>query len=340
MSYHIDCGIPYHSKQFRCPLSPSSNNSGISKEELDRALADLYGKLDDKAPAFHTHKKDEIVGLQEAIDSIDLSIGEPGFKSNMECGGIAAGSQIDASTPLATIVRNMLLKKKFATIKATPSATLTNTGTASGDYEVGTTIAPILSVAFSDGSFNSYKDSNSVETISAGCSKSSVTYKKSGSDYDEKPFALDKGTTSLTATIEYTASSNVPKDSDMSDSNTHIQSGSCQSNAIRYIGKYGYFFNTFETAPDKYTRDVLGAPFLIDDGTKTHTLWFNNKVVVLAVPKGHKLISAISTANENQAYSSKIIEMQDAGGNSVAYTLYVFTYSAAGGLGLNVNCVF
>lgn len=41
MSYHIDCGIPFHSKQFQCPYS-----NGVSRKDFDETVNDLYGKLD------------------------------------------------------------------------------------------------------------------------------------------------------------------------------------------------------------------------------------------------------------------------------------------------------
>lgn len=95
MSYHIDCGIPFHSKQFQCPYS-----NGVSRKDFDETVNDLYGKLDNiqvppqivtddtldttstnpiqnapvatalegKSDVGHTHTPSDITGLETALE--------------------------------------------------------------------------------------------------------------------------------------------------------------------------------------------------------------------------------------------------------------------------------
>ena len=58
----------------------------------------------------------------------------------------------------------------------------------------------------------------------------------------------------------------------------------------------------------------------------------------LAIPKSFILEEAISEGNENQIWEETEISLADAGGDMQDYKLYTFTYSAEGGLGLDVKC--
>lgn len=285
----------------------------------------------------------------EKVKERDI-VSSEAFTTNVTCGSIQAGTIIDPSTLIKDVIMKMLVIKKYATFK-NPTLTLDNTGTpANKSYEVGTTIDPGLSSTYTDGVLYSYTTASSTTAINAGCAEGTTTYYKStdaGKTWTEytknESFGITLGTTQLKATTNYAESTAIAKDSDLTPSSTKISAGTATSNTITYTGKYGYFYKTFETgkAPSEYTRDNLGSPILIDTTAANHTINLNNNICVLAVPTGHSITEPVyATNNEPQYYDTSICTIKDAGGNNVTYTLYIFSYSKAGGLGLTATCKF
>lgn len=272
------------------------------------------------------------------------------FTTNVTCGSITAGTTIDSSTLLKDIVMKMLVTKKYAGYKL-PTLTLGNTGTPTNiSYEVGTTIEPKLSSTYTDGVLYSYTTASETTAINAGCAEGTTTYYKStdaGKTWTEytknASFGITLGTTYLKATTSYEESTETAKDSDLTPSSTKIKAGELTSNYITYTGKYGYFYKTFDTGntPSEYTRDNLGSPILINSTAANYTINLNNNKCVLAVPTGHSITETVyASNNEPQYYDTSICTIKDAGGNDVPYTLYIFSYSKTGGLGLTATCKF
>lgn len=272
------------------------------------------------------------------------------FITNVTCGSIQAGTIIDPSTLVKDVVMKMLVIKKYATYKK-PTLTLGNTGTPDDkSYEVGTKIEPILSSTYTDGVLYSYTTASVTTAINAGCAEGTTTYCKStdtGKTWTayakNESFGITLGTTYLKAITSYAESTETAKDSDLTPSSTKINAGELTSNYITYTGKYGYFYNTFDTdnTPSEYTRDNLGSPILINSTATNYTINLNNNKCVLAVPPGHSITETVyASNNEPQYYDTSICTIKDAGGNDVTYTLYIFSYSKTGGLGLTATCKF
>lgn len=303
-----------------------------TKDEIIEVIKDIDGTVTD---------------LSEKVLNLDVSIGED-FVTNISVGGIPAGTPIENTEQLKIILKNMLLTLKYAEVVKQPSCTISPN---SFVEEVGTTITPTFTLTFNDGKFKSYSNNGNTSTnINAGCKKiansdiyeikDSTTWKSytNGSEIKVKNSKIN-----VRGTCSYSGSTNIPFNSDGStttqngDSVLSFPESSCTSPNCSITGKFGIFFKTISTAPSSVTRETFGSPIDWIE-KKTYTFSFNDKVVYLAIPKSYSLDSAISTANEGQVFIESEIKLADAGGDMQDYKLYTFTYSAEGGLGLDVNC--
>lgn len=288
-----------------------------------------------------------VTNLSEKVLNLDVSIGED-FVTNIGVGGIPAGTSIENTDQLKRILKNMLLQLKYAEVVKQPSCTISPS---SYVEEIGTTITPTFALKFNDGLFKSYSNNGNTSTnINAGCKKvaNSETYEiKDGTTWKSytngSEIKVKSSTINVRGTCSYSGSTNVPTNSDGSkttqDGNSALvfPESTCTSGNCSITGKFGIFFKAISTAPSSVTRETFSSPVGWIE-KKTFTFNFNDKVVYLAIPKSYSLDSAISTANEGQVWEESEIKLADAGGNMHDYKLYTFTYSAAGGLGLEVNC--
>ena len=288
-----------------------------------------------------------VTNLSEKVLNLDVSIGED-FITNIGVGGIPAGTSIENTDQLKRILKNMLLQLKYAEIVKQPSCSISPN---SFIEEVGKTIIPTFTLKFNDGTFKSYSNNGNTSTnIDAGCEKiaNSETYEiKDGTTWKSytngSEIKVKNYTINVRGTCSYSGSTNVPFNSDGS---TTTQNGnaalafpesSCTSPNCSITGKFGIFFKAVSTAPSSVTRETFGSPVDWIE-KKTFTFSFNDKVVYLAIPKSFILEEAISEGNENQIWEETEISLADAGGDMHDYKLYTFTYSAEGGLGLDVKC--
>lgn len=303
-----------------------------TKEEIIEVIKDIDGA---------------VTNLSEKVLNLDVSIGED-FVTNIGVGGIPAGTSIENTDQLKRILKNMLLQLKYAEVVKQPSCTISPS---SYVEEIGTTITPTFALKFNDGSFKSYSNNgNTSKNIDAGCKKiaNSETYEiKDGTTWKSytngSGIKVKSSTINVRGTCSYSGSTATPTNSDNStttqngDSKLAFPGSSCTSGNCTITGKYGIFFKAIPTAQSSVTRETFGSPENWIE-KKTFTFSFNDKVVYLAIPKSYTLVSAISTGNEGQVWVESEIKLADAGGDMHDYKLYTFTYSAEGGLGLNVNC--
>ena len=288
-----------------------------------------------------------VTNLSEKVLNLDVSIGED-FVTNIGVGGIPAGTSIENTDQLKQILKNMLLMLKYAEVVKEPSCTISPS---SFVEEVGTTISPSFTLTFNDGKFKSYSNNGNTSTnINAGCKKiaNSETYEiKDGTTWKSytngSEIKVKNSTINVRGTCSYSGSTAIPTNSDGStttqngNSKLTFSEGSCTSGNCSITGKFGIFFKAISNAPSSVTRETFGSPVDWIE-KKTFTFNFNDKVVYLAIPKSFILEEAISEGNENQIWEETEISLADAGGDMHDYKLYTFTYSAEGGLGLDVKC--
>lgn len=303
-----------------------------TKEEIIEVIKDIDGA---------------VTNLSEKVLNLDVSIGED-FVTNIGVGGIPAGTSIENTDQLKRILKNMLLQLKYAEIVKQPSCSISPS---SFVEEVGTTIKPSFTLTFTDGKFKSYSNNGNTSTnINAGCKKiaNSETYEiKDGTTWKSytngSEIKVKNSTINVRCTCSYSGSTSVPTNSDGStttqngNSTLSFPGSSCTSGNCSITGKYGIFFKAISTAPSIVTRETFGSPIDWIE-KKSFTFNFNDKVVYLAIPRSFILEEAISEGNENQIWEETEISLADAGGDMQDYKLYTFTYSAEGGLGLDVKC--
>jgi hypothetical protein len=303
-----------------------------TKEEIIDVIKDIDGA---------------VTNLSEKVLNLDVSIGED-FVTNVGVGGIPAGTSIENTDQLKRILKNMLLQLKYAEVVKQPSCSISPT---SYVEEVGTTLKPTFTLTFNDGKFKSYTNNgNTSNDIWAKCEKiaNSETYEiKDGTTWKSytngNEIKVKSSTINVRGTCSYSGSTAVPTNSDGSTTTQNgdkvlaFSKGSCTSGNCTITGKLGIFFKAISTAPSSVTRETFGSPVNFIE-KKTFTFNFNDKVIYLAIPKSFILEEAISEGNENQIWEETEISLADAGGDMHDYKLYTFTYSAEGGLGLDVKC--
>lgn len=316
-----------------------STQEELLDKKIDETKEEIIGVIKDIDGA--------VTNLSEKVLNLDVSIGED-FVTNIGVGGIPAGTSIENTDQLKRILKNMLLQLKYAEIVKQPSCSISPT---SYIEEVGKTIKPTFTLKFNDGTFKSYSNNGNTSTnISAGCKKvaNSETYEiKDGTTWKSytngSEIKVKNSTINVRGKCSYSRSTAVPKNSDDStttqngDKVLSFPESSCTSGNCSITGKLGIFFKAVTTAPSSIIRETFGSPVNWIE-KKIFTFSFNDKVVYLAIPKSYTLVSAISTGNEGQVWVESEIKLADAGGDMHDYKLYTFTYSAEGGLGLNVNC--
>lgn len=316
-----------------------STQEELLDEKIDKTKEEIIGVIKDIDGA--------VTNLSEKVLNLDVSIGED-FVTNIGVGGIPAGTSIENTDQLKRILKNMLLQLKYAEVVKQPGCTISPS---SYVEEVGTTIKPTFALTFNDGEFKSYSNNGNTSTnIKAGCIKvaNSETYEiKDGTTWKSytngSGIKVKSSKIYVRGTCSYSGSTATPTNSDGStttqDGNSVLafSGSSCTSGNCTITGKYGIFFTAIPTAPSNVTRETFGSPIDWIE-KKTFTFNFNDKVVYLAIPRSFILEEAISEGNENQIWEETEISLADAGGDMQDYKLYTFTYSAEGGLGLDVKC--
>ncbi len=268
------------------------------------------------------------------------------FKTNETVGALASGTTITAGTDVVSVVKSMLVKFKAAFVKSNPSVTISNSGTAFGDYEVGTTVTPVLSSTYVDGKFTSYKDVSTTQDIAAGCAKGATTYLRgmTALQGNSESYVLPQGTTTYRVEQAYGASTNVPKNSDGTNGSVSIAAGTCDRGGDynAYLRLFTGVFASQAAVPASNLRTGLTAGALVKSAP-SFAMNFSNKVIAVAVPSQYTLRSAIEplTGEDERPYlvqNGTSVQIADVNGDMQNYKLYVFAYD--GVLGKSVNLVF
>lgn len=310
----------------------------------------------------------------EDADGTDLQLGEE-IKTNVACGALGTGITIPANSTLADIVKLLTTTVYRPSKGSNPSATLTMKNKSGDNYasvvEIGTTISPILTPGFIDGTFNTYdKGATASKSMNAGCvatdyriyrnskvgTKTTPTQIFDYSDPEGKKPSFGEEFTytdshkigdeviSYTTKIEYNASTNSPLDSDgAADTTVKYDAGSIENNTAAtattstITGKYQYYVGKGDVDP---TADDIRAEF-----DKTTKKWVNGAKVtiknqthtktIFAIPSSYTLTKAFSVNTNDDVtkqFIPKNITIKDAGGNDVSYTMYVQTNGEPGNL--------
>ena len=341
--------ITYSNIELAKRIHKSACIVSVQEELLDQKIDDTKTEIIEAIKDID----DTVTALSNKVLDLDVTIGS-NFVTNIEVGGIKAGTEIEDTDKLKQILINMLLTLKYAEKVKDPSCSIyigTSGTTTSITDEIGTTVSPVFRLVYSDGQFKSYSNNgNTVSNIDAWCShdNSKDVYEiKDGSTWKQhtngSSIKLKGSAISVRGKCTYGDSTASPTNSNGTTATNDgkeklvISGGTCTSGNCTLTGKYGIFYKALSVEPGTVTRDTFGKP-VNWISKSTFRFNFNDKIVYVAIPKLYTLDSAISTANEGQVWVESEIKLADAGGDKHDYKLYKFTYSAEGGLGLEVDC--
>lgn len=258
------------------------------------------------------------------------------FITNMSVGGIGSGIEIKADDEVKTIIKNMLLKLKYAFVKKYPSVSFSG----GGDVEYGTTVTPTFTPKFNDGQFTQYINGGvDTEDIYMGCKQTGVEYKKkvgvgSYEDYTNGTSFKVSSTTTIEAKVSYSGSTAKPTNSD--GTSTEEYGGGAIEATTTYTPRLAWFFTTLDSMPNSVSRSTFGDKDGLVLGAFNTEQKFDKKVVLLAIPNTYKLSSALSSNEEEQSnYTESSITIADIGGTDRTYKLYAFEYGSP--LDINVT---
>ena len=235
----------------------------------ESGLTQFAGKIDDKF-ARKTSLVFDGIKSQESFTVNALG--------NTTIGAIKNGVTINSTDSLMDILKKMLLAKLNPTVKAKPSCSMSISGDKfDTTVEVGTEVTATLSASYTDGSFNSYKNSTTTEVIAAGCAQGDTTfyYNNVALTGNTKTLTLaDGGSANFQAKITYSASTNIPKASDGTDAtDVKISAGTASSSENKYTAYYMYFVGHVAALPTN-SEGVRAM--------KTFSSWINSNSITLA----------------------------------------------------------
>lgn len=290
-------------------------------------------------------------------DVLNLQLGQE-ITTNVACGALTAGQTLGADLTLADIVKKLTTTVYKPEKGNAPKATLTMSNQSETTVEVGTTINPTLTPLFTDGTFKTYGQ-GAIEpaNMNAGCAVTNYAISRSSkqgntittetlfdsSDNEggftgltacDDTYTISEETVTYNTTINYSASTEYPQDSNGDEDKTVIWDGSSASaNSTSVTGKYQYYTGCSNVDPTvDEIRAALNDTENWIDPSKTVDIVNTNTKMIFAIPSGYSLVSAISSTKEPQTdnFVKSTITIKDAGGNDVLYNLYIMTNSLVG----------
>lgn len=212
--------------------------------------------------------------------AIDVQLGNGGT-----LGGYKTGDTIAIGTPVQTVIAKLLAKQVPPTYVAPTITVANNGGTASGSYEIGTSITPKIRATFTQ------KDAGALTNIQfkKGSTNVGTASTTSPADYTEDAFTLS-AITSFNATATY--GEGAIKNDNLGDPypTGHIAAGSKTSSNYTYTPYLqGYFYGVLSTTSAE--QPLTSA--IIRSGSKKNGAYAAGNL---------PLISASSVANRKRIF--------------------------------------
>ena len=307
----IDNKVNENNDNLNNEISGLTNTLNILEDKVDENYDNLNEKIDintNNISSINNTKQDKLIAgnnieisgntisstytfddtnLQNKIDEVKNNMVFSGITSqesftvnalgNTTIGAIKNGVTINSTDTLMDILKKMFLATLKPTINLSPSCTMKNSGSAFTTYEVGTVVTATLSASYTDGSFNSYKNSTTTEVIAAGCAQGDTTfyYNNVALTGNTKTLTLSEGNTgNFQAKITYSASTNIPKASDGTEAtDVKISAGTASSGTKKYTAYYMYFVGHVAALPTNSTEVRA---------MNTFSSWINSNSITLA----------------------------------------------------------
>ena len=224
--------------------------------------ASIQGKIDDStitpADLVITSDSDELVYID--ADKSQHTLGNAKSKQEWEVnlgaggtvGGLKTGDTIDAGTDLDTLIK-LLTQKSVPATYIQPAVTCrVSSGSAAGNYEVGTQITTNIQGTFTQndaGALTNIKIMKGAdEVISQGTSPVTA---------ESQIFTLGDETVSFTIVATYAEGAIKNDNLGQPSPDGHIQAGSKTSSAVSFVGKRNLFYGTGTGALPEVTSELV-----------------------------------------------------------------------------------
>lgn len=313
----------------------------------ESGLTQFAGKIDDK----FARKTSLVFDRIKSDESFTVNA-----LGNTTIGAIKNGVTINSTDSLMDILKKMLLAKLNPTVKAKPSCSMSISGDKFDEtVEVGTEVTATLSASYTDGSFNSYKNSTTTEVIAAGCAQGDTTfyYNNVALTGNTKTLTLSEGNTgNFQAKITYSASTNIPKASDGTEAtDVKISAGTASSSEYKYTAYY-YIYGGFcpklseglpklPTSSDEVKKLTEFKKYFTTSTANTQTLSTkvytensygeNSYSIVIAAPKGNHTITVTDAKGDSYTVnkSTNEIDVNIGGTSTQKYNLWYINVNGA-----------
>lgn len=316
--------------------------------------ASIQGKIDDStitpADLVITSDSDELVYID--ADKSQHTLGNAKSKQEWEVnlgtggtvGGLKTGDTIDAGTDLDTLIKLLTQKSVPATYTQPAVTCRVSSGSAAGNYEVGTQITTNIQGTFTQndaGALTNIKIMKGAdEVISQGTSPVTA---------ENQTFTLGDETVSFTAVATYAEGAIKNDNLGQPSPDGHIQAGSKTSSAVSFVGKRNLFYGSgtgnLPEVTSELVRGLANKKLGPANGNAFNiTVPVGDQYIVIAYPATLRNMTKCFYVEQNTDlvanFVKTTISVQGANGAAGAdYTVYTYSMSvpAAAPLTLQVT---
>lgn len=315
--------------------------------------ANIQGKIDDgtinESDFVVTSDTDTLVYIDE--NKAQKPLGNSKTKTEHEVnlggsgiGGLTDGAEIPVGTTLDEFIA-MLTQKAVPPTYNQPGVTCrVSSGTAAGNYEVGTEISTVIQGTFTQ------NDAGALTTIEIKKGADQVLSQASSPiTTDTQTFTLGEETVSFTAVATYADGAIKNNNLGQPDATGQIKAGSKTSNAVSFVGKRNLFYGTgVGTAPEvtsEAVRALTSKQLGPSNGTSFNiNVAVGQQYVMIAYPATLRDMTKCFYVEQNTDlaanFNKSTISVQGANGAAGAdYKVFVYQMAipAAAGMTLQVQ---
>lgn len=306
------------------------------------ASTGIQGKIDDgtinESDIVITSDTDEIVYIDETKTQKPLGSSkskqewEVQLGSGGTVGGLKTGDTIPEGTTMDELIKLLTQKSVPATYTQPGVTCRVSSGTAAGNYEVGTAINTTIQGTFTQ------NDAGALESIQI-LKNGSQVFSQTASPVttDPQEFTLGEETVSFTAKATYAEGAIKNDNLGQPSPEGHIQAGSKTSSAVSFVGKRNLFYGTgVGEAPEQTTttvRALANKKLAPANGTSFNiTVAQGQQYVVIAYPSGLRDMTKCFYVEQNTDLAENFVKTTTnvEGANGFTGTEYkVFVYEMA-----------
>lgn len=248
-------------------------------------------------------------------------------------GGLKTGDEIPAGTTLDELIKKLTQRSVPATYTQPAVTCRVSSGTAAGNYEVGTEINTTIQGVFTQ------NDAGSLESLQILKNGSQVfSQTASPATTDPQEFTLGDETVTFTAKANYGEGAIKNDNLGQPSPDGHIQAGSKTSGGISFVGKRNLFYGTGVGSVPEVTsetvRALTGKQLGPSNGTTFNVnIAIGQQYVIFAYPATLRDVNQVMYVETNDtgmasSFAKQTISVQGANGATGA-DYKVYTYGMA-----------